>query len=109
MLLNSAILGMFVVVAVTATLVSILMLRRGRFYHWLKPESRPRRWVLSLLLIMSAAFLAWFPIWIIWPDAPVSRILGLVFAVTFFIGGLSLKKFSPLVDLFVKRKGWPLR
>jgi hypothetical protein len=109
MLLNLVILGTFVVVGVTAALVSILMLRRGRFYQWLKPKSRPRRWVLILLLIMFAAFLAWFPIWMLWPDAPGSRILTSIFLATFFVGGLTLKSFSPLVDLFVKRKGWPLR
>src|SRR5260370_2743777 len=90
-LANLAVLGMLIVLAVTATSVSILLLRRGRFYYWLEPESRPRRWVLILLLSLFAVFLAWFPIWIIWPNALVSRILTLVFAISFFVVGLTFK------------------
>ena len=93
----------------TVVALSILILRRGRLYHRIKPESRPRRWVLMSLLLVFAIFVIWFPIWFLWPDALISRILGLLFVVIFFAVGLALRWLVGLVDWFVKRKGWALR
>src|SRR5579864_160026 len=93
----------------TAVVVSVLILRRGKFYDQLKPESRPRRWVLFLILILFAVFIVWTPIWAIWPHAFISRALTALFGITFFVVGITFKWLSPLVDMFIKRKGWPLR
>ena len=54
---------------------SISVLRRGPVYHWLRPESGPRRRGLILLLLDFAVFWAWFPVWMIWPHAFLSRTL----------------------------------
>ncbi|MGB7730629.1 MAG: hypothetical protein WBL50_21550 [Candidatus Acidiferrum sp.] len=97
------------VIAAAAVLLSADMLFRGRLYHRLKPKSRPRRWVLISLLILFAVFIAWFPPWIMWPHALISRLLTGLFAITFGIVGLTLRLFSPLVDRYFTRKGWPLR
>ena len=94
---------------VCALSTSISVLRRGRVYHWLRPESRPRRWVLILLLIDFAVFCAWLPVWMIWPHALVSRALTLLFAITFFVVGLTIKWFAPSVDRLVEKAGWQLR
>jgi hypothetical protein len=103
------VLGTLVVLAVVATSASIILLRRGKFYNSLKPESRPRRWVLILLLLLFAVFLTWFPIWMVWPEAIVSKILSWLFAVSFFAFGMAIKWVPGLIDSFVVRRGWPLR
>jgi O-antigen/teichoic acid export membrane protein len=101
--------GLLLVLGTSAVTLSILMLRRGKLYHRLSPNARPRRWVLISLLTLFAVFAIWFPVWITWPHALISRILTLLFGATFFIVGMSFKWLSGLVDQFVKRKGWPLR
>jgi hypothetical protein len=95
--------------AIAAVVVSILVLRRGKLYHRLKPEARLRRWVLILSLFLFAVFVVWFPVWMMWPHALVSRLLTGPFGITFGIMGLTFKWFSPLVDSYIKRKGWSLR
>jgi hypothetical protein len=97
----------FLVVCTLWTSISVL--RRGRVYQWLRPELRPRRWVLILLLIDFAVFCAWFPVWIVWPHALISRALLLVFCVVFFVVGMTLRWFSPFVDRLMKKAGWQLR
>ncbi len=97
------------VMAVAAVLLSADMLFRGRIYHRLKPESRPRRWVLISLLILFAVFVVWFPVWKLWPDTLISHVLDGLFGLTFVIVGLTFRLFSPLVDRYITRKGWPLR
>lgn len=100
---------LLVFLAVLAVSVSIHILLRGRLYHYLKPASRPRRWVLFSLLVLVGVFLAWFPVWSLWPRSRVSWVLTLVFGVTFFVITMALKWFSPLIDRAIKRRGWPLR
>jgi hypothetical protein len=97
------------VLAAAAVLISADMLCRGRIYHRLKPKSRPRRWVLISLLILFVVFVVWFPVWIMWPHALISRLLTGLFGLTFVIVGLALRSFSSLVDRYITRKGWPLR
>jgi hypothetical protein len=89
--------------------LSASILLRGKLYHRLKPEARPRRWVLISLLFLFAVFALWFPVWITWPNALVSRVLLALFGITFFLVGMTLKWWTPLVDSYVKRKGWQLR
>lgn len=101
-----ALLGALAMTAVTA---SIVILCRGKLYHRLKPESRPRRWVLMFMLILFAIFLIWFPVWMIWPHALISRILTVLFALTFFVIGMAYKWLSRLIDAYIERKGWRLR
>lgn len=95
--------------AITAVTASIVILRKGKLYHRLKPESRPRRWVLISILVLFGIFIIWFPVWMTWPHALISRILTVLFALTFFVIGMAYKWLGRLIDSYVVRKGWPLR
>jgi len=106
---DAAVLLALVALAVLAVSVSVAILRRGKFYESLRPGSRPRRWVLASLLFLFAVFVLWFPIWMIWPNAPISRVLTVLFGLSFFIVGITFKWFALLVDWLIKRRGWPLR
>src|SRR5215469_12640456 len=103
------VLGLLVALAIGAVWLSITILLRGKLYHRLKPDARPRRWVLISLLALFLIFLVWFPVWMTWPHALISRFLTLLFGVSFVIVSLTFKWFAPLVDAYVTRKGWPLR
>lgn len=109
MLNDTLVLACFGLLATIAVTTSILILARGRFYHSLKPDSRPRRWVLFSLLFLFGVFLVWFPIWYLWPHSLVARVLLFLFSVTFFCVGMSLKWFGPFIDRVIKRSGRPLR
>jgi hypothetical protein len=112
MLSETAALWLFAFVAafaIAAVVASIIILRKGKLYHHLKPAARPRRWVLVWLLVLLAVFAVWFPIWTIWPRSFISRVLTVVFGVTFGVVGITLRRLSGLVDWYYKRKGWPLR
>ena len=103
------VIGLVALLGISAVIASISLLRRGKLYHRLKPQARPRRWVLISVLVLFAVFVVWFPVWIIWPDLLISRILTMLFGITFAAVGLSLKWFSGVIDHIVKRKGWQLR
>ena len=107
--IDAAALSALVVLGVSAVSVSVLMLRKGRFYKSLNPSSRPRRWVLLSLLFLLAVFVLWFPIWTLWPHTVLARVLTVLFGLTFFVVTMTLKWFSSLVDWFIERRGWPLR
>jgi O-antigen/teichoic acid export membrane protein len=94
---------------IAAVVLSIIILRRGKLYHRFSPEARPRRWVLISLLVLFSVFVIWFPIWITWPKALISRLLLGLFGATFFVVGVTLRWLSPLVEACVKRRGWHLR
>jgi uncharacterized membrane protein YcfT len=104
-----AVLVSLLLLAVVAVSVSVNVLMRGRVYQWLKPESRPRRWVLFALLFLFAVFVLWFSVWMTWPQSHVARALTFSFGIAFLAVGLTLRWFAAAVDLFVKRRGWPLR
>src|SRR5262249_29054183 len=97
------------VLAIASLTVALNLLFRGSLYRRLKPESRPRRWVLVFLLADFAAFAAWFPIWIMWPQSLIAKALTMVFGMVFLIVGLTLKWGGGLMDMLYERKGWPLR
>jgi drug/metabolite transporter (DMT)-like permease len=101
-------LGLLIGLGIAAVSVSAAILSKGKLYHRLKPESRPRRWVLIWSLALFLIFIIWFPVWITWPRAPVSLLLTALFGVSLFAYGLTLKWFAHLVDAYVKSKGWPL-
>ena len=103
------VLGLFVILGVAALWLSLTILFRGKLYHRLKPDTRPRRWALVSLLVLFLIFAVWFPVWITWPHALISRFLTLLFGVAFAVVGLTFKWFAPFVDAYIKRKGWPLR
>lgn len=103
------VLGLLVALGITVVWLSITFLCRGKLYQRLKPDARPRRWVLISLLALFLVFIIWFPVWMIWPHALISRLLTLLFGLLFGIVGLTFKWFAPLVDAYIKRKGWPLR
>lgn len=103
------VLGLLVLLAIAAVWLSITILLKGKLYYRLKPDARPRRWVLISLLGLFLIFIVWFPVWITWPHGLISRFLTLLFGVSFAIVGLTFKWFAPLVDAYFNRKGWPLR
>lgn len=103
------VLALLVMLGIAAVWLSISILCRGKLYHRLKPEARPRRWVLFFLLSLFLVFIIWFPIWMTWPHALISRVLTLLFGVSFAVIGLTFRWLARLVDAFIKRKGWPLR
>jgi hypothetical protein len=103
------VIGLIALLGVSAVALSINILRRGRLYRRLRPEARPRRWILLALLFLFAVFAIWFPVWISWPEALISRFLLGLFGATFLAVGIMLRWLAPLVDHFVKRRGWPLR
>jgi hypothetical protein len=103
------VISLVVGLGISAVALSIIILRRGKLYHRLKSEARPRRWILISLLLLFAEFVIWFPLWITWPNALISRLLLGLFGVTFFVVGMTFKWLTPLVDSYVKRRGWPLR
>lgn len=106
---TNLVLGLLIGSGAVAVGLSIAMLRRGKLYHRLNPEARPRRWVLISLIVLIAVFVVWFPVWMTWPHALISRLLLGLFGITFAIVGLTFKWLSPLVDGYITRKGWPLR
>ena len=99
----------FILLALGTVVASVNILTRGSVYRRIKPQSRPRRWVLYLLLIMFGAFALWFPVWFLWPQSSAAKVLTLVFASTLGIGGLTLKWLRPFVDAIYERNGWELR
>jgi O-antigen/teichoic acid export membrane protein len=102
-------LSLLVGLGVVAICLTIALLRRGKLYYRLSPEKRPRRWVLISLLLLMAILIVWFPMWITWPNALVSRFLLVLFGISFCTFSLTYKWLSPLVDAYFKRKGWQLR
>jgi hypothetical protein len=103
------VISLVVGLGISAVVLSIIILRRGKLYHRLRPEARPRRWILISLLFLSAVFVIWFPVWMTWPNALISRLLLGLFGVAFFVVAMTIKWLTPLVDSYVKRRGWPLR
>ncbi len=97
------------VLGMAALWASISILTRGKLYHRLQPDTRPRRWVLVALIALLFIFIVWFPVWMTWPDALISRVLLALFGLSFAITGITLKWLTPLVDAYIQRKGWPLR
>jgi len=96
-------------IGVAAVWLSVAMLSRGRFYKSLDPKSRPRRWVLIVLLVLLGVFVLWFPIWMMWPHSVIGRMLTGLFGLIFFLAYMTLTWFSGTVDSYVKRRGWRLR
>src|ERR1700693_121716 len=101
-------LSLVVGLGISAVVLSIVILCRGKLYHHLSPEARPRRYVLISMLALFAVFVIWFPAWMAWANALVSRLLLGLFAVALGVVGLT-SRFTWLVDGYFKRKGWPLR
>jgi hypothetical protein len=102
-------LGSLAILAVASVAVALNVLLRGKIYQHLRPESRPRRWVLVFMLLLFTVFAVWFSVWMSWPHSLLARLLTIVFAFVFFIVGMTMKWFIPSVDRYVQGKGWPLR
>jgi len=104
-----AVLILLIAFAISAVVLSIMILSRGKFYQRLSPETRPRRWVLISVLVLFAIFVISISVWAMWPDALVSRVLLGVFGVAFFVVGLTIRLLTEQVDAYVERRGWQLR
>jgi hypothetical protein len=97
------------ILALVSASVSINILLRGSIWHYLKPASRPRRWVLILLLLSLAITAVWLPVFIAWPHTVIARVLTVVWGVAFAGTVLTIKWLAGFVDLLFKQRGWPLR
>jgi hypothetical protein len=107
---GAAVLISFVILfGLSAVALSIVLLNRGKLYRRLSPEQRPRRWVLFSLLVLFGVFALWFPTWMAWPNAFISRVLFTLFILTFSVVTIGFKWFSPLIDKYIQRKRWRLR
>jgi hypothetical protein len=104
-----AVVILLIVFAISAVVVSIMILSRGKLYEKLSPETRPRRWILICVLVLFAIFVIAFSVWMMWPDALVSRVLLGAFGVLFFVVGFAIRLLTPQVDAYVERRGWQLR
>ena len=98
-----------ILLAIATVSVLLNLLLRGSLYRRLKPQARPRRWVLFFLLTDFVAFAVWFPIWMMWPKSLLAKTLTLVFGVVFGMIGLTFKWGGGFMDMLYERKGWPLR
>jgi len=104
-----AVLILLIAFAISAVVLSVMILSRGKLYQRLSPETRPRRWVLISVLVLFAIFVISISVWAMWPDALVSRVLLGVFGVAFFVVGLTIRLLTEQVDAYVERRGWQLR
>jgi hypothetical protein len=104
-----AVLILLIGFAISAVVVSIMILSRGKLYERLSPEARPRRWILICVLVLFAIFVISFSVWMMWPDELVSRVLLGAFGVVFFVVGFAIRLLTPQVDAYVERRGWRLR
>jgi hypothetical protein len=77
---TALLLGLLLILAVASVTVALNVLLRGRIYQHLKPQSRPRRWVLVSMLLLFSAFAVWFPVWMSWPQLVLAKILTIVLA-----------------------------
>ena len=103
------VISMVIALGISAVVLSVVILRRGKLYDRLRPEARPRRWILISILFLFAVFVIWFPVWMTWPDALISRLLLGLFSVAFLAVGVTIKWLTPFVDSCFRRRGWPLR
>jgi hypothetical protein len=103
------VLGVLCALGIVSVTLSIIILRRGKLYHRISPDARPRRWVLIALLVLLTIFLVWFPVWVTWPHALISRLLTGLFGFTFFAVLMTIEWLSGIVDRYIERKGWALR
>jgi amino acid transporter len=104
-----AVVILLIAFAISAVALSIMILSRGKLYERLSPETRPRRWILISVVALFAEFVIAFSVWMMCPDALVSRVLLGAFGVAFFLVGFTIRLLTPQVDAYVKRKGWQLR
>ena len=72
--------------AICATVASIVILSGGKLYHKIPAKSRPRRWFIGIFFSYFVVFCVWFPVWFFYPRSAISNVLSIVFlAFTAFI------------------------
>jgi len=72
--------------AVCATVASILILSGGKVYHKIPVRSRPRRWLVGIFFSYFVVFCVWCPVWFFYPRSIISKVLSMLFlACTAFI------------------------
>lgn len=99
------------ILAVASIAASLDILFRGELYRSLKPNSRPRRWVMVVLLLSLATTFVWLPVFLMWPHAVITRVLTVFWGTIFFSVTLTLRFewLSGAVDQWITRRGWQLR
>jgi hypothetical protein len=92
-------------------ITAVLILRRkGSLYRRLKPNSRPRRWVLFLLLYLVVFAAGWLGASVLWPESITARIGPAFFVIPLALFGVLTKwGLTPIVDKWIERRGWRLR
>ena len=94
--------------AVFATVASVLILSGGKVYHKIPEKSRPRRWVVAIFFSYFVLFCLWFPVWLFYQRSMLSHVLGFLFAAfTAFIGawfvmGKVGRILSPIIALVLR-------
>jgi hypothetical protein len=106
---SMAVCTFLLLLAFVSVSVSINLLLRGRIWRYLKPASRPRRWVLILLLVSLAATVVWLPVFVAWPHTAIAKALTYIWAFIFLGTCVIGKWFDWIIDRLYERKGWPLR
>lgn len=78
---TSVVLLLLGLLAVCVTVLSILILRGGKFYHRIPERSRPRRSVVAIFFSYFVLFCFWFPCWLFYPGSIVAHIFDFLFFV----------------------------
>jgi hypothetical protein len=83
----------------------LILLRKGPLYRSLNPTSRPRRWVLFLLLYLVVCVAGWLGVSALCPDSISARI-GLAFLVIpLALFGILMKwGLTHIVDKWIERR-----
>jgi hypothetical protein len=92
--------------SVAVSVLSILILRGGKFYQRIPENSRPRRWVVAFYFLYFVTFCFWFPAWFWHRQSFLSQVLG--FLMTAFtlvlVAAVVLGKvgwmLSPVITIF---------
>src|SRR5438105_2462247 len=100
-MLELGVVGALLIAVGCIVAVCVQLLRRGRVYRKLPAESRPRRWVIALMLTYLLIFCGWFPIWLIWPHAFISRALLLLLGLATLVVGVTAR-FHRFVDYTIE-------
>jgi hypothetical protein len=100
---------------VLVTVVSILVLAGGKFYHKIPEKLRPRRWFVGIFFSYFVTFCVWFPAWFFYPHSVISYALSFIFgAFTVLIGvwcglgkavGILLPIILPIIALVERTVG----
>jgi hypothetical protein len=71
--------------AVAVSVVSVLILKGGRFYQRIPEKSRPRQLVVGFFFSYFVTFCLWFPLWAWHRGTIAAHVLGFIFGAFTFV------------------------